>query len=93
MRRQKMISFRLTPDEYARMQTLRETSGARTVSDIARFAVRSLIVSEAAVPHEMSLVDRLCLVEVRLSNLTAEVNRLSRCLSPDAHTTSAAAGA
>lgn len=82
MRKQKMISFRLTPEEYDRMQTLRETYGARTVSDLARLAVHSLVTNGSSVaPPDLSLIERLRLVEARVLNLNNEVDRLRRHVS------------
>ena len=87
MRKQKMISFRLTPEEYDRMQILRENYGARTVSDLARLAVHSLVGNgSATAPPDLTVVERLRLVEARVLSLNNEVDRLRRHLSNGAST-------
>lgn len=91
MRKQKMISFRLTLEEYDRMQILRENYGARTVSDLARLAVHSLVSNGSATsPSDLTVVERLRLVEARILSLNNEVDRLRRHLSNG--TTAAVAG-
>lgn len=81
IRKERMISFRLTHEEYERMQTLRDAYGARTVSDLARLAVHSLVTDPTStlVPG-LNVLDRLRVVEVRVSNLNAEIDRLRGAL-------------
>ena len=77
IRKERMISFRLTHQEYERMQTLRDAYGARTVSDLTRLAVHSLVTYPAASAlPDMNVLDRLRVVEVKVSNLNAEIDRL-----------------
>jgi hypothetical protein len=81
IRKERMISFRLTHEEYEQMQTLRDAYGARTVSDLARLAVHSLVTYPAATPIQgLNVLDRLRVVEVKVSNLNAEIDRLRDAL-------------
>lgn len=80
IRKERMISFRLTHQEYERMQTLRDAYGARTVSDLARLAVHSLVTYPSSQPPDLNVLDRLRVVEVRVSNLNAEIDRLREAL-------------
>lgn len=81
IRKERMISFRLTHEEYERMQTLRDAYGARTVSDLARLAVHSLVSYPGSNLHpDLNVLDRLRIVEVKVSNLNAELDRLREAL-------------
>lgn len=81
IRKERMISFRLTHEEYEQMQTLRNAYGARTVSDLARLAVHSLVTYPTATPVPgLNVLDRLRVVEVKVSNLNAELDRLREAL-------------
>jgi hypothetical protein len=46
LRRSKMVSFRLSLEEYARFQTLCEERGIRSLSDFARTAVHNMAASD-----------------------------------------------
>lgn len=77
IRKERMISFRLTHQEYERMKTLRDAYGARSVSDVARLAVHSLVSTPStSAALDLNVLDRLRIVEVKVSNLNAEVDRL-----------------
>ena len=54
-RRSRMISFRLSEDEYASLRSLCENEGARSVSDLARDAVHRLIVKDSQADVELTL--------------------------------------
>jgi hypothetical protein len=64
-RRSRMITFRLSEDEYVSLKNLCEEKGARSVSDIARDAVHRLIDKD---PHRQ--------VENMLKNLEGRVNTM-----------------
>jgi hypothetical protein len=72
-RRSRMISFRLSEDEYASLRNLCENEGARSVSDLARDAVHRLIVKDS----ETDVVVTLRALEGRLDTLDLQVQRLS----------------
>jgi Ribbon-helix-helix protein, copG family len=63
-----MVSFRLTADEYDRFRELCSASGTRSVSELARAAINSLLKQPAQVPSE--------LLESRVAELEGRVNML-----------------
>lgn len=71
-RRSRMISFRLSEDEYANLRSLCEEAGARSVSDIARDAVHRLIRMNAQSHVEVALRT----LEDRVDSLDSQVRRL-----------------
>ncbi len=72
-RRSRMISFRLSEDEYASVRSLCENEGARSVSDLARDAVHRLIVKGSETGVELTLRE----LQGRLDSLDLQVQRLS----------------
>jgi hypothetical protein len=72
-RRSRMISFRLSEDEYANLRSVCETAGARSVSDLARDAVHRLISKDSEIPLE----DVLRALEGRVNTLDLQVQRLT----------------
>jgi hypothetical protein len=67
--RTRMISFRLTAEEYHRFCDLCSTCGTRSVSALARAAINSLMKQPAQVPEEA--------LEYRVTELEGRVNVLS----------------
>ncbi|HVW84505.1 MAG TPA: hypothetical protein VHB50_07480 [Bryobacteraceae bacterium] len=45
LRRSKMVSFRLSPEEFAKFQEICASQGVRSLSDFARTAMQQLIAS------------------------------------------------
>jgi hypothetical protein len=74
-----MISFRLTQQEYERLQGLCERQGVRNVSALTRLALRQFQgeepVGEADAP--VTFEDRLWSVNRRIEALEEEVRHLS----------------
>jgi hypothetical protein len=71
-RKCKMISLRLSVEEYEALHTLYPSHGARNVSDFARWAIQSAIghpvpAADASVAKIHELDERLSAVEERLS--------------------------
>lgn len=90
-RKQRMVSFRLTEDQYNRMQGLRDSYGARTVSELARLAVDTLMydtkpivrVNPAVISKQKingPLLERLQAVESSVTSMKSELNRLQTVL-------------
>ncbi len=74
-RKSKMISFRLSPDEYRRLRDACSLHGARNVSELARAAMQNLIEGkDIAVP----LPEQVHQLRERVSVLSSEVERISR---------------
>jgi hypothetical protein len=74
-RRSKMVSFRLSGDEY---QTYREacaTVGVRSLSELARAAMQHLIASR---PNGASLDDQVRELRHQVLQLSREVEHIAR---------------
>jgi hypothetical protein len=71
----RMVSFRLTADEYDRFRELCSTCGTRSVSELARAAINSLLKEPAQVPRE-ALESRVAELEGRVNLLRAEFRKL-----------------
>jgi hypothetical protein len=74
--KRKMISVRLSAEEYAALHTVYASYGARNVSDLARLAMQRFIVhphvsDSISVAKIRGLDDRLSAVEKRLALLFA----------------------
>lgn len=63
-----MISFRLTAEEYNRFRELCSASGSRSVSELARAAIHSLLRQPSNVPGEA--------IECRVTELEGRVHML-----------------
>jgi hypothetical protein len=72
-RRSRMVSFRLSEDEYVNLRILCETGGARSVSDLARDAVNRLIQPDSHV----EVAAALRVLEGRVDRLDLKVQRLT----------------
>ena len=73
--RSRMISFRLTAEEYDRFRELCATCGTRSVSELARAAINSLLKQPAQVPEE-ALEYRVAELEGRVNMLRSEFRKL-----------------
>jgi hypothetical protein len=70
-----MISFRLTAEEYDRFLELCSDCGTRSVSELARAAINSLLKQPAQVPAE-TLEGRVTELEGRVNMLRSEFRKL-----------------
>lgn len=74
IRKTKMISFRLSPEEYQRLKDTCMLQGVRSISDMARTAMQKLIASGGeAVP----LSDEVRDLRNRVRTLSLQLDRLS----------------
>jgi Arc/MetJ-type ribon-helix-helix transcriptional regulator len=78
-RRSRMVSFRLSEEEYADLRSLCETGGARSVSDLARDAVHRLIQPDSHV----EVAAALRALEGRVDTLDLQVQRLTTASEQD----------
>jgi hypothetical protein len=74
--RSRMISFRLTTEEYERFRELCFTNGIRSVSEMARAAINLLLQQPARAPQE-ALEGRVAELEGRLHMLALEIKQFS----------------
>ncbi len=72
-RKSKMVSFRVSSEDYERLRIFCVSKGQRSVSDLARLALSTVLDSGGAPNVESRLSD----VEGRIHFLTREVLRLS----------------
>ena len=70
-----MVSFRLTADEYDRFRELCSTCGTRSVSELARAAINSLMKQPTQAPSE-ALESRVAELEGRVNMLRLEFRKL-----------------
>lgn len=78
-RRTKMVSIRLLDDEYRQLKELCETTGARSVSDLAREAMFRLL----SPPGEggQAVEDRLRQLDQKVARLDAQMEALESRLA------------
>jgi hypothetical protein len=76
-RRAKMVSIRLSDDEYRRLKEMTEAQGARSVSDVARSAMQLMLATFEG-GGGATIEERVQELDGRLTVLGDEVQRLSR---------------
>jgi Arc/MetJ-type ribon-helix-helix transcriptional regulator len=69
-----MISVRLSEDEYSALQQLCASTGARSVSDLTRDAMRTLLNGQVRENSSSSFADEL---RTRLTNLDQKIEDLA----------------
>lgn len=75
--RTRMISFRVTHDEFERFRTLCLNKGLRNVSEVVRLAVNQLLADQAPAlpePAPGTVAARLATLETRLATLESRLN-------------------
>jgi hypothetical protein len=85
-RRSRMISFRVSEDEYAGLKSLCVNEGARSVSDMARDAVHRLMTKHSWPDNQLETVVQV--LQGRIEALDLEVKRLGKALNGQPPTTS-----
>jgi hypothetical protein len=83
-RRSRMVSFRLSEEEYESLRDICLTAGARSISDIARDAVHRLIGSGGE--QKQDIETQLRLLHERVDLIDQEVRRLAGRLESHAAT-------
>ncbi len=71
-RRSRMISLRLSEEEYAALKAQYRTRGARNVSDLARLALQRLL--EGSDPFHDGFAAKLADLDGRLNSLESQVS-------------------
>ena len=79
IRKSKMISFRLSGEEFRRLQGACSKTGARSVSELARAAMQRIILEDDF--QTDSAEADLCALKMKFTVLAAEVERLSRLIT------------
>jgi hypothetical protein len=75
-RKSKMVSFRLSGDEYKMLQNACSKSGARSVSELARAAMQKIILEDGF--NSASADGDIRELKLKFNVLAAELERLSR---------------
>jgi hypothetical protein len=78
MRKSKMISFRLSPEEYVSLQTACALKGVRSVSDLARTAVQRMIASGEGINP---VIDEVRSLQHRVRLISMELDKLANTVS------------
>lgn len=76
-RRDRVLIFRLTQDEYQQLSTACQARGARNLSDFARSELLALLEDEL---HQTAVEDRLSHVEEQLQDLNSSVRRVTEMI-------------
>ena len=77
-RRDRVVVFRLTQDEYEELKTVCAVRGARNISDFARSELLTVIDQERR--PETALHGRLSDVDQKLSSLESKIQRMANLL-------------
>ena len=77
----RMISFRLTEDEYHRCRQLCFAHGIRSVSEMARAGINLLLQHPEKAPQE-ALENRVAELEGRIHILGLELKRMAQSAEP-----------
>lgn len=75
----RMVSFRLTPDEYDSFRELCFTHGLRSFSELARVGVNLLLEKSADTPQR-ALEARVGIIEARMRMLAMKIDRLDKSM-------------
>jgi hypothetical protein len=74
LKRSKMVSFRLSPEEYTRLREVCAVKGVRSISDLARVAM-TVIASEKVEIDPLS--DQVRDIRRQVQSLSMELDRIS----------------
>jgi hypothetical protein len=78
-KKSKMISFRLSNEEFRLLQGACSKTGARSVSELARAAMQRIIIDDSFSPASTDVEMRE--LKLKFNALAAEVQRLSRLVA------------
>jgi hypothetical protein len=78
-KKSKMISFRLSSEEFRLLQAACSKTGARSVSELARAAMQRIIIDDSFSPGSADVEVRD--LKLKFNALAAEVQRLSRLVA------------
>lgn len=74
-KRSKMVSIRLSDEEFRRLREMCETTGARSISDLAREAMHRLV--DMPKNGHAPVETRLELLDQKVTNLQARLDKLA----------------
>ena len=73
--RNRLVYFRVSQDEYERYNHVCEATGSRSMSDLARSAMQSLVRNDSK--QDDHITEKLTLIETLVNELNRKVNKLS----------------
>jgi hypothetical protein len=76
--RNRLVYFRVSEDEYERFSLLCESHGSRSISELARSAMQTLIKNGAQ--PEDRIAEKLSMLEAMVSDLNRNVQQISMSL-------------
>lgn len=79
MRKSKIISLRLSEEEYESLKLIYESRGVRSLSEFARDAMHRVVGGTP--PDGVNIEDRVELLHGKVAMLEGEVSRLSRAVA------------
>jgi len=77
--RNRLVYFRVSEDEFERFNHICEAMGARSISDLARSAVQSMI-QDSNNGHADRVTEKLTALEAMVNDLNDKVHQLSLSL-------------
>lgn len=75
-RRSRVISIRLSDEEFEQLQTLCESKGIQSLSEIARSAIRRLVLRDTD-PNNVEIATRVAEMQTRIGLLDREIERIA----------------
>ena len=81
-RRDRLVSFRLSEEEYESLRSVSIAQRARSISDFARTTLRNVLVTSV---HEDEFANARKTMEATISHLTQSMGELSRVISHVVH--------
>ena len=82
MRKNKIISLRLSAEEYESLKSIYASRGVRSLSEFARDAMHRVV--DEGPPDGANIEDRVQLLNGKVALLEGEVSRLSRAVALEA---------
>lgn len=77
--RNRLIYFRVSEDEYQKYNHACESTGSRSISELARIAMESMVQNSDK--HEDVVTERLSVIETLVTDLYRKVHELSVSIS------------
>ncbi len=82
-RRDRLVSFRLSEEEYECLRNVSVAQRARSISDFARTVLRNVVFTSVQQPDEFANARKT--MEATLSHLTQSMGELSRVIAQVTH--------
>jgi hypothetical protein len=79
----RMITVRVSEEEFESLRTITHSMGYRSLSDLARAAMHSVIGDK--LPPETAIATRLETFDARITRLGREIERLSAAITQKPH--------